>query len=204
MPVSWSSLALSVAAAAERGRPAAEVDGVEKAGAVGSVLFVPVALPPEGDRLLALNPRGSRLAVSHAGADHVWVFETKSGKPVARLTGFQHVSGVLFLSAEVLLVAAFGGCFRCSLHPGGHALLSPEGWQSRLTLSPDGRVLAIGVDFGLAWFDLVKKQETYRFGACLLSVHKGYYAGFSPGRRYLAADLHVPGRAGGLVVVWDA
>jgi hypothetical protein len=88
--------------------------------------------------LLAFNPSGSRLAVSHENADHVQVFDTRSGTEVTRLTGFTRVTAVLFLSAEVLLVAAFGGCFRCNLRRGGRDLLSPEGWQTSVTLSPDG------------------------------------------------------------------
>ncbi|HYT87763.1 MAG TPA: hypothetical protein VEL76_03490 [Gemmataceae bacterium] len=136
---------------------------------------------------------------SHEFADFVQVFDTRSGEEVARGTGFKHVSGVLFLSADVLLVAAFGGCYRCNLRRGGRDLLSDKGWQTGVTLSPDGRALAIGEDFGLAWVDLVKKKETHRFGACFLSVHQGYCAGFSPGGRYLAGDLHIGGRAGGLV-----
>jgi hypothetical protein len=170
----------------------------------GSERFIAREFPPDGDRLLSLNPRGTRLAVSHENADHVQVFDTRSGAEVGRLTGFTRVSAVLFLSAEVLLVAAYGGCFRCNLRLGGRDLLSPEGWQTSVTLSPDGRKLAIGVRIGLSLYDLARKKEVRRFEACFDPGAGAFHAGISPGGRYLAATLYEGGRAGGIVVVWDA
>jgi WD40 repeat protein len=169
----------------------------------GSELFIPWDFPPEVNRLLAFNPRGNRLAVSHMFADQVQVFDTQSGAPLTCLKGLTRVSGVQFLSAEVLLVAAFGGCYRCNLRGGGRDLLTDKGWQTAVALSPDGRLLALGEQRGLVLFDLAHQRDVGWFGVHFNAEHGVFCAGFSPGGRYLAADLHVGGRAGGIVGVWD-
>ncbi len=170
----------------------------------GSELFLATDFPPESDRLLAFNPRGTRLAVSWENADHVRVFDPRSGAEVTRCTGFVRISGIVFLSAEVLLVAAYGGCFRCNLRRGGRDLLSPEGWQTGITLSLDRRVLALGVRGGLLLYDVVKGKALNQYVAAFDPDYVGHCAAFSAGRRYLAADLSARWRGMGIVVIWDA
>src|SRR5262249_50699745 len=101
--------------AAELDRSATEGDRVVHVGATGPGLFVPFAFPSEGERLLALNPRGTRCAVSWEDADSVQVFDVRSGREVARCQGFQRIVGIEFLSANALLVTAAHGCLRCDL-----------------------------------------------------------------------------------------
>src|SRR5262245_15953061 len=152
----------------------------------GSELFIPWTFPPQDDSRsapeltrLALNPRGNWLAVSHENADHVEVFDTRSGGKVTGLKGFKSVTGVLFLSAEVLLVTAFGGCYRCNLRRGGRDLLSDRGWQAGVALSPAGRVLAIGEQYGLLLHDLVNSKAVRQLQAVYNSDHTGHRAAFS-------------------------
>jgi WD40 repeat protein len=169
----------------------------------GSELFIPCEFPPEENRLLAFNPRGSRLAVSHMFADHVQIFDTRSGERLTRLDGLTGVSRVLFMSAEVLLVAAFGGCYRCNLRGGTRDVITDKGWQAGVALSQDGRLLALGEKMGLVLYDLARNTIVGGFSVCFNSEDAVYHAEFSPGGRYLAADVHAGGRAGGIVVVWD-
>jgi hypothetical protein len=105
--------------------------------AVGSGLLVPIACPPNRDTLLALNSRGTRLAVSCERSDDVRVLDPRSGREVTRCTGFQQVSGIEF-STEVLLVTASHGCFRCDLRRARREVLSSEAWPTRTAVSPNG------------------------------------------------------------------
>jgi WD40 repeat protein len=73
-----------------------------------------------------------------------------------------------------------------------------------VTLSPNGRKLAVGVRVGLSLYDLAGKKEVRRLEVCFNPEDTAFHAGFSPGGRYLAAGLQEGGRAGGIVVVWDA
>jgi hypothetical protein len=170
----------------------------------GTELFIARDFPPEKDRLLAFNPRGTRLAVFCQDTDHVQVLDTRSGEEVARCTDFVRISSIVFLSAEVLLVAAYGGCFRCNLRRGGRELLSPEGWQTSATVHQDGRVLAIGVRGGLVLYDLVKRKVRHRVCTAFDPDYVGDRVAFSAGGRYLAADLSARWRGMGIVVIWDA
>ena len=56
--------------------------------------------------LLAFNARGTRLAVGrdHRAADHILVFDPRSGREVARLEDLPFVSSLAFLAPEVLLI----------------------------------------------------------------------------------------------------
>lgn len=170
----------------------------------GSELFIPRPFPegPDEDPLLALSPRGDRIAVSHQFADHVQTFDTRSGKPLARLDGFTRVSGVLFLSAEVLLVTAFGGAYRCDLRRGSRDLLSDKGWQTGVGLSPDGRMLAIGVQWGMLLYDLAKGEVLRQVGVVYDPSHVGYRAAFSACGRYAAAALYGD-RSTPIVAIWE-
>jgi WD40 repeat protein len=174
-------------------------------GTVDAGLFLPTAFPPEKEWLVALNPRGTRLAVSCTDRDEVQVFDPGSGREVTRCTGFFRVFGIGFLSADVLLVTAFHGCFRCHLRRGEREVLSPEGWLTRTTVSPNGRVLAIGRHGGLDLYDVRSRRVVRRLATNYTYNHWGRRAAFSAGGRYLAAELgNEADREPTLVVVWDA
>ena len=105
----------------------------------GSELFIPWEFPPEENRLLAFNPRGTRLAVSWEHADSVQVIDARTGQEVTLCSGFQRIVGIEFLSANVLLVTAYNGCFQCDLRGGGRKALSSESWPAGTTVSPKRR-----------------------------------------------------------------
>jgi WD40 repeat protein len=174
-----------------------------------SARFIPWTFPPQDDSRsaseltrLAFNPRGNWLAVSHENADHVDVFDARSGAKVTRLKGFKRVTGLLFLSAEVLLVAAFGGCYRCNLRRSGRGLISDKGWQAGMALSPDGRLLAIGQQYGLLLHDLDHGKTLRQLAAVYDSYHTAQRAAFSARGRYVAAALYGD-RATPIVPVWE-
>jgi hypothetical protein len=189
--------------------PAVQEQGVGTYRMPGSELFIPWTFPPQDDSRsapeltrLALNPRGNWLAASHENADHIEVFDTRSGGKVTSLKGFTRVTRVLFLSAEVLLVTAFGGCFRCNLRRGGRDLLCDKGWQAGVALSPAGRVLAIGGQYGLFLHDLVKGKVVRQLQAIYDPCHIAHCAAFSAHGRYVAAALYGE-RATPIVPVWE-
>jgi hypothetical protein len=176
-------------------------------GPAGSVILIATDFPPEKHRLLALNPRGSRLAVAYEDSDYVQVFSSRSGREVTRSTGFQRIFGIEFLSADVLLVTAFHGCFRCDLRRGGRGVLSSESWATGTTVSPNGRIVALGVTRGLVLYDTRKGQvlrhlETY-FAEGVRDIAQGRHAAFSAGGRYVAAALGTGYGWPYLVVVWE-
>jgi WD40 repeat protein len=171
--------------------------------AVGPGLLVPIVCPPNRDTLLALNPRGTRLAVSCERSDSVQVLDPRSGREVTRCAGFQRVSGIEFHSTEVLLVAASDGCFRCDLRRGGREVLSSESGLTRTAVSPNGRVVAIGVHGGIDLYDVRKGQVLRRLGTGFLYRPIGTRAAFSASGRYVAAELSDDYYRPILVGVWD-
>jgi hypothetical protein len=187
--------------------PAVEDHGVANARASGAGLVVPILLPPERARLLALNPRGTRLAVSHDESDSVQIFDARSGREVTRCSGFQRLAGVEFLSAEILLVTAADGFFRCDLRRGQRDMFVAESWPASTTVSPDGRMVALGVDHGIILYDTRKGEVLRRLGTDLASgvrdPAKGRCAAFSTGGRYVAAALRSTYDHWYLVVVWE-
>jgi hypothetical protein len=174
-------------------------------GAVRSSLFVPFDFPPKaGDKLLALDRKGTRLAVAGEHSDHVRVFDPHNGREVTRCTGFTRISHVEFLSRDVLLVTTSLGCFRCDLRRGGRALLSSEARLTRTNVSPSGRVVAIGVRGGIDLYDGRKGQVLRRLGTGFTYQPIGTRAAFSTGGRYVAAELSDEYYRSILVGVWDA
>jgi hypothetical protein len=185
-------------------------------GAVGSGLLLATDFPgPEdADHLLAFNARGTRLAVGCDQASHVFAFDLRSGREVARLADLPHLTSMGFLSAEVLLVAqqshmqggAFrpGRCLRFDLRRGGRELVWEEEGLRSVAVSPTGRVLAFGVSNGLALYDTLKKQVLHRGESEV--CRRPEHSAFSTGGRYAAVGLcgsaaHTSPR---LVIVWDA
>jgi WD40 repeat protein len=173
-------------------------------GAMGSGLFVPIDCPANRDTLLALNPHGTRLAVSCERSDSVRVVDPGSGGEVTRLAGFQNVSGIEFLSAEVLLVTASDGCFRCDLRRGEREVLLSEAGLTRSTVSPNGRIVAVGVRSGLALYDVRRNQVLRRLQAGFAHWHHGNRVAFSASGHYVAAELRPDDRDFTFVVIWDA
>jgi WD40 repeat protein len=177
---------------------------MESSDAGSSGRFVPFAFPEEGERLLALNPRCTRLAVSCEDTDFVQVFDPRSGRKVKRCKDFYRVFSLEFLSDDVLLVASARGCFRCDLRRGGgRDVLPSEGWQWRTTVSPDRRVIAVGGQGTLALYDAGTGQLVRRLWTNFTYNHSSGCAAFSADGRYVATGLRA-GREAPLVVVWDA
>lgn len=164
--------------------------------------FIPVQFPAEADWLLALDFAASRLAVSWRDADDARVFNTATGKVYARPKGFHRVSGVGFLSARDLLVTAYTGCCRCALPRGARAMLSDQGWQTSITVSPSGSLVALGAAEGIRLLDVGTGQSrALRAGN---GLQCGRWASFSPGERYVAAELgNEADRQPSLVAVWE-
>jgi hypothetical protein len=171
--------------------------------AVDSGLFVPIDCPANRDTLMALNPRGTRFAVSCERSDSVQVWDPRSGREVTRCAGFRNVSGIEFLSAEVLLVTASDGCFRCDLRRGEREVLLSEAWPTRTTVSPNGRVVAIGMRGGMDLYDVRKGQVLRRLETGFLYRPLGTRAAFSAGGRYVAAEFSDENYQPILVGVWD-
>jgi hypothetical protein len=174
---------------------------------VASAFLVPVVFPPEASARLALNPRGTRLAVSWEDADSVQVSDARSGREVTRCSGFQRICGIEFLSANVLLVTASDGCFRCDLRLGERDVLSSELWPGGTTVSPEGRKVALGVKRGLILYDARKGHELRHLKTDLAlgagEDAEGRRAAFSAGGRYVAGALQQPYGWPYLVVVWE-
>jgi hypothetical protein len=172
---------------------------------VASGLLVSVDCPQNRDTLLAPNPRGTRFAVSCEFSDHVRVFDPHSGREVARCAGFQNVSGIEFLSAEVLLVTdSHVGCFRCDLRRDEREVLLSEASLTRTTVSPNGRIVAIGVGSGLALYHVRQRQVVRRLKLDFAQYHHGNRVAFSADGRYVAAELRPDDRDWSFVVIWDA
>jgi hypothetical protein len=156
---------------------------------------------------LALNPRGTRLAVSWADADSVQVIDSRTGREVTRCTGFQGVVGTEFLAAHVLLVTTSGGCFRCDLRRGGRDVLSSEAGPTSTTVSPNGRMVALGVERGLVLHGVrngrVLRHLQIDFAWAGPDPVKGRRAAFSAGGRYVAAALRSAYDHQYFVVVWE-
>jgi hypothetical protein len=170
-------------------------------------LLVPAEFPPDRHRLLALSPRGTRLAVSWEDADSVRVIDARTGREATPCTGFQRILGLEFLAANVLLVTTSGGLFRCDLRGDGRDLLSSESWPAGTTVSPNGRLVALGVDCGLVLHDARKGQVLRRLQTYWAGLGpdpaKGRVAAFSAGGRYVAAALRSAYDHVSLVVVWE-
>jgi WD40 repeat protein len=169
-----------------------------------SPLFLATDFSEELVSLLAFDARGTRLAVSSKTAHHALVFDIKHGREVARLSGLPDVEWLGFLSARVLLVVCGAGSVRLDIHRGVRETLCAEPWSRGAAISPDGRVLAVGTRDGLVLRGASGRQEVRRL------LGGGYLGSprlpvFSPGGRYMAADMNVHEYPGaGCVIVWDA
>jgi WD40 repeat protein len=182
---------------------------VAKAGAGDAGLFVPFAFPNTGDDrpLFALNPSGTRLAVSWEGADSVHVFNARTGQAVTRFTSLKHVYCVAFASANALLVATEKGCVRFDLtRRRRETLLSDPGLRS-IDLSPDSRIVAFGIEHGVVLYDTRNKQVLHRLTSDLMGWGFegvwGRLAAFSAGARYMACAILDWYYHAYFVVIWE-
>jgi hypothetical protein len=182
---------------------------VAKAGAGDAGLFVPFAFPQKDDDrpLLALNPRGTRVAISWEGADSVQVIDARTGRAVRSFTGLDYVHGVAFLSATVLLVTTDKGCVRFDLARSGRKVLLSESGLGSINAGPNGRIVALGVERGLVLYDTRKGQVLHRLKTDLADRTSdpvmGRRAAFSAGGRYVAALLTEGYYRAYLVVIWE-
>jgi hypothetical protein len=170
--------------------------------AVVSGLLVPVVCPASRETLLALSPTATA-SRSLARSDDVRVLDARSGREVTRCAGFQQVLGIELLSAEGLLVTAVHGCFRCDLRRGRRAVLSAEAWPTCTAVSPNGRVVAIGVQGGGDLYDVRKGRVSHRLNTAFTYRPIGTRAAFSAGGRYVAAELSDENYQSILVGVWE-
>jgi hypothetical protein len=157
---------------------------------------------------VALNPSGTQLAVSCEDAEHVLVFDPHSGRRVGRAMGFRGVYRLCFLSDQELLVTHRDGCHRWEVGPGRRRRPrpAPDGWQASATLSPDGRLLAVGGTGDLFLCDPRSERLVRRLAPIYACGGYGPRCppAFSAGGRYVAADFHGSDRGPDFVAVWDA
>jgi hypothetical protein len=153
--------------------------------------------PDDTDHTLVFNARGTRLAAACGAAQHVLVFDPRSGREVARLGKLPCLSSLAFLSPEVLLIAQHhhykgerqrpGRCVRWDLRRGSHEIVLEGAYLLNVAVSPNGRVVAIGGNegpvpgYGGSWNTL-----------------------FSCGGRYVAANVADEMGKQDLITVWNA
>jgi hypothetical protein len=166
-------------------------------------LWLATDFPERADRL-AFNAQGTLLAAAceESQADYAIVLELPTSREVARVTELWLWDCRTFeFFGDGLLGLADSGIVCRDVRNGTLETLWAEKGVVPLsaTVSPDGRLLAIGIVGGLILYDLVNKRsrrlETFYESRC-------YRATFSPGGRYVAAHLD-RNSAFSVVMVWD-
>jgi hypothetical protein len=168
--------------------------------------------PQDRDHLSAFNSSGTRLAVGCDGASHVFVFDPRSGRQVARLADLPVVSSLAFLSPEVLLIGQHhhvkgekrypGRCVRCDLRRGRREVVLEEAYLRNVAVSPNGRVVAIGESAGPVLYEAARWRVRHRL-TTLLGYGGPWNTVFSRGGRYVGASLYGV-QKDYLIAVWDA
>jgi hypothetical protein len=157
---------------------------------------------PERPEHLAFHARGTWLAAACEEADYAVVLDITTGREFARVTEVTLMAGTTFEFFGDRLLAIWDGVVLCNPIDGSRETLWIEDgvYPKSATLSPEGRLLAIGVRGGLILYDLARKQsrrlETYLDGVPSRPT-------FSPGGRYVAADFF-PYGGPCEIIVWDA
>jgi hypothetical protein len=186
----------------------------------GRLLATDFPGPEDAEHVLAFNARGTRLAAGcDREADHVLVFDPRSGEEVARLEDLPAVSSLVFHAPEVLLVGQQqhmkkgrhrpGRCVRCDLRRGSREVVLEEDSRCAVAVSPNGRVAAVGYNAGpgrnagLALYETARWQVRHRL-TTLLGYGGAWHTVFSGGARYIATALFGDGGCGDLIAVWDA
>jgi hypothetical protein len=172
-------------------------------------LFVPFAFPKTGDDrpLFALSPNGARLAVSWEGADSVHVFDARTGRAVTSCKSLKHVYCVAFASANALLAATEKGCVRFDLTRRRRETLLSDPTLRSIDMSPDGRIVAFGIERGVVLYDTRKKQVLHRLTCDLMGRGFdgvwGRLTAFSTGVRYVACAILDWYYHASFVVIWE-
>jgi hypothetical protein len=168
----------------------------------GILLATDVPGPDAEDHVFAFDAEGTRLAVGWHKADHVLVFNPRSGREVARLADLPAVTGLQFLSSNVLLVTQRDCCLRCGIRQGDRKQLTEEGhWIAGIAVSPDGRVVALGENEFLVLYDAARWRVRQRLARFAWSGSPHYIV-FSSGGSYVASSVCMDKQD--FIVVWDA
>jgi WD40 repeat protein len=176
----------------------------------GRLLATDFPGPDDDNHLLTFNARGTRLAAACDRADHVLVFDPRSGRQVARLEDLPSVSSLAFLAPGVLLIGQQhyvkggkrrpGRCVRCDLRRGRREIVLEE-YLRNVAVSPNGRVVAVGESAGLVLYEAARWRVRHR-----LTPLPGYGGAwntvFSRGGRYVATSLYGP-QNDYLIAVWN-
>ena len=153
--------------------------------------FLPTNLPGPAD-LLALNARGTLLAAGCSEqANEAVVLETASGREVARVSELWLTDYHTFAFIGDKLLGLWQGQVACfDPATGAYETLWADDRVEphHASVSPDGRLLAIGISGGLLFYNL-QNRECRRLQSDFFES-RCYRATFSPGGRYLAAALH--------------
>jgi hypothetical protein len=160
--------------------------------------------------LLAFNPRGTRLAVGSSGANHVLIVDPHAGQEMGRIEKLRNVRALGFLSSEVLLVVHSGVCVRYDLR---NRALTPV-WQEDnrnaaypkfafgILASPDGRVVALGINYGgMLIYDVTRRRARHSLETRLAVVPEPL--AFSTDGRYVVFQLYAEERRGRVLVILD-
>lgn len=179
-----------------------------RARATDSGLLIPADFAWDVARL-AFNPRGTLLAAGDLEADHVLVFDVRSGRAVARLTDLPKVEWLGFLSGDVLLTLSGDGLTRFDLRRGGREPLWAGAPPVRsAAVAPGGKVVALGVwqrysSTGVVLYDAARRQPLRR-AEIDLELYPERLT-FSERGRYVVADCSIYEYSGPrILVIWDA
>jgi hypothetical protein len=181
------------------------------ANGVGLLLATDFPGPDDTHHRLVFNARGTRLAASCEKANHVIVFDPRSGREVARLGKLPFLSSMAFLSSEVLLIGQQchvtnerrypGRCVRWDLRRNSREIVREEKWLHNVAASPNGRLVVIAENGGLVLYEPARWRVRHRL-APVPGYGGGWGALFSCGGRYMAAVVY--GGKQNLITVWNA
>jgi WD40 repeat protein len=170
-------------------------------GKITEGLWLATDRPQRADKL-AFNAQGTLLAVAWPDADYAIVLDVATDREVARVTELWLRDYHTFeFFGDKLLGLADSGIVCWDVRSGTLETLWAKNGVTPLsaTISPDGRQLAIGIVGGFILYDLVDKRSRR---LQTLFESRCYRATFSPGGRYVAAQLSLDSVLS-LVVVWD-
>jgi hypothetical protein len=158
--------------------------------------------------LLAFSPCGNRLAVSSYGTNDVLIVDPHTGRQIGRIEKLSSMRALTFLSSDVLLMVHSGVCWRYDLRKQELATL----WQADNTnaanlafgvlASPDGRVVALGINRGSMVLYDVKRQCVRHLLETQLAVVPRPLT-FSTDGRFVVFEMYADERSGRVLVIFD-